>query len=347
MLAAALVLLPMAFEFRFEGVRIGTRSSALATAQAEMVAASLMLAAPGTSTTLVPVLTQGDTDLGRDLPLAKAGVDFTGSIDAAVLEGVVDVGVHSLKDVPPEHRWTPGLTFACHLPRASPLDVIVGATSLAALPSGARVGTASVRRQAQLRALRPDLTVVNVRGDVHARLSQLDSSDVDALVLAKAGLERLGVHSRVVSTLPPSVLLPGACQGIVCAVCREGADALRLLRLADDHDAHVCAAAERAFLNAVDRAAPGSGRPPLGALMARDEDGSGSWALHGLVARPDGTQVLRVERTASAECSVADAAALGRDAAEEILDRAGEEFFAEGSCDGVRAAKETSELVSG
>ena len=317
------------FEFRFENVRVGTRPSALAVAQAELVSAAVSLATPGTSTALVPIASDGDSDLRRDVPLSKAAVDFTGTIDAAVLAGIVDIGVHSLKDIPPQHRWTPGLTIACHLPRASPLDVLVGVRSLDELPAGSRVGTASVRRQAQLRALRPDLAVVNVRGDVQARLAQLDSCEVDALVLARAGLDRLGVNDdRVVSELPASVMLPGAGQGIICAVCCERADSLRLLRPVDDRDAHVAAAAERAFLNAVDAATHQlAGRPPLGVLMAREGPFGGAWALQGLAAREDGSRVVRVERRASAGCSIADAASLGQAAGEELLARAGDSFF--------------------
>lgn len=313
-----------AFEFRFD-VTLVTRPSSLAKAQAELVAASLMIATPGTTTSIVPLTTDGDIDQRHDVPLAKAGIDFTSVIDAAVIEGTFDIGVHSLKDVPPQHRWMPSLTIGCHLPRVCPLDVIVGATTLDELGPGARVGTASIRRQAQLKAARPDLTVVNVRGDVLSRLAQLEAGDVDALVLAKAGIERLGIEHRVMaSELPPEVMLPGVGQGIICAVCRGNGDVLRLLRSANDRDAHVAAAAERAFLDVLDATSPWSGRPPLGALMARVE---GGWRLNGLLARPDGTRVIRVERSAPVACSVAEAEALGRDAAEELTERAGAHFL--------------------
>ena len=117
---------PTAFEFRFESVSIGTRKSPLAMKQAELIAAAIELNTLGTTTTLVPLDSEGDQNLRRDVPLAQAGVDFTTLIDAAVLERVCDVGVHSLKDVPPTSRWNPELVIACHLPRASPLDVLVG-----------------------------------------------------------------------------------------------------------------------------------------------------------------------------------------------------------------------------
>ena len=227
----SLLSTPTAFEFRFESVSIGTRKSPLAIKQAELIAAAIELNTLGTTTTLVPLDSEGDQNLRRDVPLAQAGVDFTTLIDAAVLERVCDVGVHSLKDVPPTSRWNPGLVIACHLPRASPLDVLVGAESLAALPPNARVGTASVRRQAQLRAARPDLELVNVRGSVGSRLAQLDAGDVDALCLAAAGVARLGesaIAGRANGVLPPDVMLPGAGQGIICATCRVGADEMRL-----------------------------------------------------------------------------------------------------------------------
>lgn len=314
---ALLHLLAAGFEFRFD-LKIGTRPSPLAIAQAELVAASLSLAAPGTTTSLVPLKIEADEKLQE--PLAK--VDFTSDLDSAVLRGEVDLAVHSLKDLPPKNRWSQGLTIACHLPRASPLDVIVGVPSLCALRPGGRVGTASVRRQAQLKAARPDLTVVQVRGTVGSRLAMLDSGDVDALVLAKAGLERLGgVEGREVCELPSDVMLPGAGQGVVCAVCREDGDALRLLRAADDPDAHVAAAAECALLDVVDAASKGQGRPPLGVLMAREMDTSGApiWKLRGLVAAADGSRVTRVERSAPALCGVSEAAVLGKEAGDALL----------------------------
>ena len=324
----ALLSTPTAFEFRFESVSIGTRKSPLAIKQAEMIAAAIELNTLGTTTTLVPLDSEGDQNLRRDVPLAQAGVDFTTLIDAAVLERVCDVGVHSLKDVPPTSRWNPGLVIACHLPRASPLDVLVGAESLAALPPNARVGTASVRRHAQLRAARPDLELVNVRGSVGSRLAQLDAGDVDALCLAAAGVARLGesaMAGRANGVLPPDVMLPGAGQGIICATCRVGADEMRLLRAADDPDAHVAAAAERSLLDAVDGLSPWTGRPPVGTLMERGD--AGGWTLRGLVARPDGSEVVRVERTAPAEVDPAEAAALGREAGEELVALAGADFL--------------------
>ena len=160
----ALLSTPAAFEFRFDTVSIGTRKSPLAIKQAEAVAAAIELSTLGTTTTLVPLDSEGDKNLRRDVPLAQAGVDFTTLIDAAVLERVCDVGVHSLKDVPPTSRWNPGLVIACHLPRAAARRAC-RRRALAALPPNARVGTASVRRHAQLRAARP-ISARQLRGSV-------------------------------------------------------------------------------------------------------------------------------------------------------------------------------------
>lgn len=318
MAAALLYVFTASFEFRFD-VRIGTRPSPLALAQADLVAARLFIAAPGTLTSIVPLESKADQSLEK--PMAQ--VDFTSELDAGVIDRRLDLAVHSLKDLPPEHRWTEHLTVACHLQRASPNDVIVGVPSLDALPQGARVGTASVRRRAQLSACRPDLEIVNVRGTVAARLARLDDGDVDALVLARAGLDRLAVEGLTVCELPPDVMLPGPGQGIVCAVCRRDGDALRLLRAADDADAHVAAAAERAVLNVLDEASSGmDGRPPIGALMARDGEGRSTWTLRALLAARDGSSVVHVTRVAPCECSVADAVALGRAAGEELLSSA-------------------------
>ena len=333
LLTLVLAGLPVAqpFEFRFD-VSIGTRPSPLALAQAEMVAASLTIRAPGTMTRIVPREIDADAQLGA--PLAE--VDFTSDLDSAVMCGELDLAVHSLKDIPPKNRWTAGLAIACHLPRASPLDVIVGADSLDALPAGARVGTASVRRQAQLLAARPDLSVIQVRGTVGARLAQLDAGDVDALVLARAGLERLpsAMEGRLASTLPPETMLPGAGQGIVCAVCREDGDARRLLGMADDAEARVAAAAERTVLDVVDAASTGKGRPPLGVLMTREPvagggggaGGSvGGWKLRAMLCSAGGLRVVRAEGSAPAACGPEEAEALGRRVGDALLRRWEEE----------------------
>jgi hydroxymethylbilane synthase len=328
------------FEFRMD-LSIGTRPSPLAVVQAETVAAALSIANPGTMTSIVPIHIEADQTSEKPL----SSVDFTSDLDERVLDGALSLAVHSLKDLPPNHRWKGGLVIGCHLPRASPLDVLIGVPSLDDLPRGARVGTASVRRRAQLMAHRPDLSVVSVRGTVTDRLSLLDRGEVDALVLAQAGLARLGVLEALgARQLPPEAMLPGAWQGIICAVCRRDADALRVLRAADDEDAHVAASAERALLDVVDAGSAGAGRPPLGAYMARDSaDGTvgvgllHGWTLRGMLCRADGTGVVRVAMHAPPTASVAEAATLGRLAGEALLERAHVEW------EGMEAAKAAAE----
>lgn len=309
-------------------VRVGTRPSPLAVAQASAFVDSLRRADSHTTAELVVLDSTAEATSPRaDVPLARANVSFTGVLDAAVADGVCDCAVHSLKDVPPEQRWCGGAQrIAWHSPRhESPLDVLVGAGSLAQLPAGARVGSSSLRRQAQLRALRPDLHLVNIRGNVAARLAALDGGEVDALVLARAGLARLGLDDRCDCVLGADEVLPAAGQGIVGAACRADDDAtLALLRSADDGAARVAAAAERAVLGTVDGLAPWAGRPPVAALMAPAGDG---WVLDALVARPDGSSVLRARRQAPAGCGEEEAAALGRAAGEELLRRAGAGFL--------------------
>jgi len=213
-------------------VRIATRPSPLALTQAEAISAALRLADPSVTTELVRISSSGDQSgaTTQDAPLAKAPPDFVSSVDDAVLQGTADLGVHSMKDLPPSGRWRTAseLLIACHLPRACPLDVLVGGGTLASLPSGARIGSASVRRQAQLLWARPDLEPVNLRGNVQARLAALavpvsaepnmaakvsqsatdapgtvagGAERLDALVLARAGLERLGLDDDLTGAI--------------------------------------------------------------------------------------------------------------------------------------------------
>mmetsp|Transcript_71977 Transcript_71977/g.126832 ORF Transcript_71977/g.126832 Transcript_71977/m.126832 type:complete len:281 (-) Transcript_71977:2018-2860(-) len=275
---------------------------------------------------------QGDHTPGTDnvqaKPLAMSNVDFTGAIDAAVLAGDVDMGVHSLKDLPPDKRWGPDLSVGCHLPRASPLDVLVGARSLTALSPGARVGSSSVRRQAQLLAARSDLQPVYLRGNVQTRLDAIAQGQVEGLIMAYAGLERLGIFDpEKMVVLEPQEMLPGVAQGIICAVARaENVPILRLLRSIDNMDAHIAAAAERAVLDVVDGSAPWDGRPAVAAYMESKADGG--WQLQALLAHPDGRSVLRAERRAPQDCSPERAKALGQEVGQELLDMAGDGFYA-------------------
>jgi len=301
-------------------LRIGTRGSRLARAQTDLVCRALAaahpeLAAPGTLEVVV-IRTTGDHITDR--PLAEFGGKglFCKEIEAALLEERIDLAVHSIKDLP---TWLPdGLVLGAVLEREDPRDVLLARTptSIAGLPEGAVVGTASVRRQAQLLAKRPDLRVVNFRGNVETRLRKLAAGEVDATLLALAGLRRLGItHEGAV--LAPEEMLPAVGQGAIGIECRADDDAARALLAAIDHAAsHACVRAERALLAALD----GSCHTPIAGHAAIAD---GRLHLRALIARVDGSECLRTERSGAPE----DAEALGADAGAELRARAGAGFF--------------------
>lgn len=294
-------------------LRIGTRGSPLALAQAHetrdrLIAAHPDLAAPG-AIEIVVIKTSGDRI--QDRPLAEIGGKglFTKEIEEALLEGRIDLAVHSMKDVP---TWQPdGLVIAALLPREDPRDALFsgGADHIDRLPSGALVGTASLRRQAQILARRPDLRVTSLRGNVQTRLRKLADGEVDATLLAIAGLRRLGLADRATAVLDPSVMLPAVAQGAIGIEARAG-DTATLARLAPLHCAEtgIRVAAERALLATLD----GSCRTPIAALATLG--GDGGLEFEALVVKPDGTRSFRTRRTGNP----ADAAALGTDAGLEL-----------------------------
>ncbi|MFQ5985223.1 MAG: hydroxymethylbilane synthase [Alphaproteobacteria bacterium] len=302
-------------------LRIGTRGSPLALAQAEAVRAALLAAHAAleepAAVEIVPIRTTGDKV--RDRALADIGGKglFTKEIEEALLAGRVDVAVHSVKDMP---TWLPeGLAIDCFLEREDPRDVFLAreSASLADLPEGAVVGTTSLRRKAQLLVRRPDLRVTNFRGNVHTRLRKLKEGQVDATLLALAGLKRLGMADLATAVLEPSDMLPAVGQGAIGVECREGDPRVReLLAPLNDPPTAVAMAAERAFLAALD----GSCRTPIAALARLD--GDGTLVLDGLVARPDGSACWRTGRRGPA----AEAAELGSDAGRE-LKAAGADVF--------------------
>lgn len=326
-------------------LRIGTRPSNLALIQAKRFEAALLDAITTTEnddenvlqTVIVPIGASGDMKGAiaetQDVPLALKGVDFTGNLDDAVVDGKIDVAVHSAKDVPPENRWRDGLTIGCHLERADPCDVLVGPySSFADLPFGARVGSASIRRQAQLLSQRPDVMVVNVRGNVQARLAALENGDVDELILAAAGLDRLSRSGKSTFRLPEYHripvynMLPGAAQGIIAVVCRADDDeTLSLLQCLDNYEARIAATAERALLDVVDEIKHSwPGRPPVAAYMSPDGEG---WTLRGLLATPDGTRVVRTLQTETSGCDYERAYELGQMAGKDLVNKAGTTFL--------------------
>lgn len=233
-------------------LRIATRKSALALWQAEHVAAQLRAAHPGLGVELVPMSTRGDEILDR--PLAAVGGKglFLKELEVAMLEDRADLAVHSLKDVPAELE--PGFALPAILARADCADAFVSNhyQDLAALPRGARVGTSSLRRQAQLRAARPDLQLLDLRGNVGTRLAKLDAGDYDAILLACAGLDRLGLSGRIRSLLVAPEWLPAPGQAAIAIEARDDRpEVLDLLRALDDQDTRLTVTAERAMNHAL------------------------------------------------------------------------------------------------
>ena len=302
-------------------LRIGTRGSPLALAQAEEVQARLAEAHPDLAeaggTEIVVITTTGDRD--RTRPLSEIGGKglFTKEIEEALIAGEIDLAVHSMKDVP---TWLPdGLFISTVLPREDARDALFSTAgdSLAALPSGAVVGTVSLRRQAQILAARPDLKVVPIRGNVDTRLRKLAEGQVDATLLAVAGLRRLGQAERITAALEPEEMLPAVAQGAIGLEARA-TDAATLERLAplNHADSAIRVRAERACLEVLD----GSCRTPIAAYAEFEAD---RLRLRTLVAAPDGSQVFSAE----ADCAPADGEGLGRALGQQLRIAAGEAFF--------------------
>ena len=300
-------------------LRIGTRGSPLALAQAEAVHAALVAAHAELAgrVEIVVIKTTGDKILDRALADVGGKGLFTKEIDEAMLAGDIDIAVHSMKDVP---TWLPdGIMLPCMTRREDTRDVFISnkAASLAALPEGAVVGTAALRRQAQIKMMRPDLRVVTFRGNVQTRLKKLESGEVDATMLAYAGLRRLGLESVATQIIEEDDFLPAVGQGAVGITCRaDDAAAHGFLAPLGDQGTYVSVTAERAFLAALD----GSCRTPIAARAAVSGE---SLSFRGLIVQPDGTDVHRLTR----EGRAADAEAIGRAAGETLRAEAGPEFF--------------------
>lgn len=295
-------------------IRIATRKSPLALWQAGYVRSLLEQAHPGLQVELVMMSTQGDKIL--DSPLAKIGGKglFVKELEQSLLEGHTDIAVHSMKDVPVE--LPEGLHLPVVLAREEPRDAFVSHRydRLDRLPPNARVGTSSLRRQAQLHALRPDLEILSLRGNVGTRLRRLAEGEYDAIVLACAGLLRLGMAERITQMLDTEVCLPAIGQGVIGIECRaDDAVVGGLIAPLDDRDTRICIEAERA-LNA--RLQGGCQVPIAGHATLR----GGAVTLRGLVGDPDGSRIVR----GCVEGPAAEAAALGAGLAEELLGRGAE-----------------------
>ncbi|WP_017939730.1 hydroxymethylbilane synthase [Zestomonas thermotolerans] len=293
----------------FREIRIATRKSALALWQAEYVKARLEQAHPGLAVSLVPMVSRGDKLL--DAPLAKIGGKglFVKELETALLENQADIAVHSMKDVPME--FPEGLGLYCICEREDPRDAFVSNTheSLDELPAGSVVGTSSLRRQAQLLARRPDLEIRFLRGNVNTRLAKLDAGEYDAIILAAAGLIRLGFEARIRSFIGVEDSLPAGGQGAVGIECRSADSELHALLAPLHHrETALRVTAERAL----NRRLNGGCQVPIACYAVLEHDQL--W-LRGLVGQPDGSQLLRAEARASAE----QAEALGVRVAEDLL----------------------------
>jgi hydroxymethylbilane synthase len=290
-------------------LRIATRQSKLALWQAEHVATRLRSAHPGLQVELVKIVTQGDRILDR--PLADIGGKglFIKELEVALTEQRADIAVHSMKDVPGD--LPPGMVLSAMLTRVDARDAFISKRfpELTALPSGARIGTSSLRRQSQLRHLRNDIEIVPLRGNVDTRLRKLDEGEYDAIILASAGLIRLGLGDRITQLLPIDQSLPAVGQGIIGIECRsDDTSSLGYVGVLNDAGAQTCIAAERAFAQRLE----GSCQSPIAGYA---ELSGASIKLQGLIASIDGRQIFRD----SILGPQADAAALGRALAERML----------------------------
>ena len=298
---------------------IGTRGSPLALWQARHVWARLLASAGlGEGDLGLSVITTSG-DRIQDKPLRDFGGKglFTKEIDEALLRGDVDLAVHSMKDLPTE--LPAEICIAAVLPRGDVRDAFIGntASSLADLPAGARIGTSSLRRQAQVKRLRPDLRVVEFRGNVETRLKKLGAGEADATLLAVAGLDRLGLASHITSILSTDEMLPAAAQGAIGVTCRAAdAKTCSLLATLNDAGAATTVVCERSFLASLD----GSCKTPIAGL-AEIEDGT--LRLRGLILTPDGAEWHEVEMTGPVE----DAKSIGTEAGKDLLARAGPQFL--------------------
>lgn len=300
-------------------LRIATRKSPLALWQAEHVAAELRRAHPSLDVELVTMTTKGDKLL--DAPLAKVGGKglFIKELEVGILEDRADIAVHSMKDVPVE--FPDGLELAVIMAREDPRDAFVSNrySHPDELPTGARIGTCSLRRQCQLAERYPGMQLINLRGNVNTRLGKLDADEYDAIILAAAGLKRLEMEDRIACYLEPEQSLPAIGQGAIGIECRsDDEQILNLIQVLNDAETHTCVSAERG-LNA---RLQGSCQVPIAgyAQLANDEI-----YLRGLVGLPDGSRVIRGELRGSAS----DAASLGHALAEDLAERGATEVLQE------------------
>lgn len=290
-------------------IRIATRKSPLALWQAEHVAARLKAFFPALETQLVTMVTKGDKIL--DAPLAKVGGKglFVKELEQGMLEGVADIAVHSMKDVPVE--FPAGLHLAVILEREDPTDAFVSNhfQSLADLPATAKIGTCSLRRQCQIKEKLPQTEILSLRGNVNTRLAKLDAGEFDAIILASAGLKRLGMADRITQSLPTTVSLPAIGQGAIGIECRvDDAQVNQMLQVLHHEATHICVRAERAMNARLN----GGCQVPIGGFAQLDGE---RLFMRGLVGHPDGLVIYRAEKTGA----IAQAEEIGVAIAEDLL----------------------------
>jgi len=291
-------------------IHIGTRGSKLALWQANWVRSQLQKQSPQTSIQVVIIKTKGDKIL--DVPLAKVGGKglFVKEIEEALLDGRIDLAVHSMKDMPAD--LPEGLSIGAIPQREKSQDVLVSSCGhLADMPKGARIGTSSLRRAAQLLWARSDIQIEPLRGNLDTRLRKLDKGNMDAIVLAAAGIRRLGLAHRISEYLSMDVMLPAAGQGALCIETRtDDMEIVKLMGPLDDVDTRAVVLGERAFLHRLG----GSCQVPI---AAHGQIKAGQYTLNGLVAEPDGTRVLRSQLSGL----VADTQEIGHNLAETLMNQ--------------------------
>lgn len=300
-------------------IRIATRHSPLAMWQANFIKSELLKHHPDLIVELLPMKTKGDKIL--DTPLAKVGGKglFVKELEVAILEGRADIAVHSIKDVPVDFPEGLGLTTICE--REDPRDAFVSNhyQQLDKLPEGAVVGTSSLRRQCQILALRPDIIIKNLRGNVNTRLRKLDEGEYDAIILAAAGLIRLKMQNRITSLIEPEVSLPAVGQGAVGIECRlDDEQTITLLKPLEDAKTRIRVTAERAM----NLKLQGGCQVPIGSFATLENE---QLFLRGLVGSVDGKEIIRKEITGHQN----DAQQLGVSLAEQLLACGAEEILAE------------------
>ncbi len=300
-------------------LRIATRGSRLALLQADQVRKMLQEVRPELNVSIVEVFTKGDRDKSDFLHRSKSVGFFTSEVEKAVLDGLADVAVHSLKDLPTAE--TRGLTIAAIPPRESPADALVcgdRADSIAALPLGATVGTSSLRRIAQVLHIRKDVKCVPLRGNVETRLKKVEAGQIDAAIIACAGINRLGLSEKISAALEPDEFIPAPAQGALAVQSRtEDAETIELLRQIDDGDARLTAETERLVLAALH----GGCSIPLGVFCRVDGN---KLEIHAMLSDAQGGQYIKLAKSSSLE----EAGVCARQLANELLDRGGREILA-------------------